>query len=130
MGVRLSKKYGVNPTIPVCFWCGSEKNEVALMGHIGSRGQDIEAPMRMVLDYEPCEECKKNFGLGFTVIEATEFPNTTTNMPITDGVYPTGRFVVIKPEAAKRIFKIDTGKAKTAFMKTSDFRSAFMCIDA
>lgn len=31
-GIKLSPKYGVNPTIPVCFWCGKEKNEIALMG--------------------------------------------------------------------------------------------------
>lgn len=26
MEITLSPKYGVNPTIPVCFWCGEEKN--------------------------------------------------------------------------------------------------------
>ena len=34
-GIKLSPKHGLNPTIPVCFWCGEERNEVALLGHIG-----------------------------------------------------------------------------------------------
>ena len=29
-GIKLSPKHGLNPTIPVCFWCGEERNEVAL----------------------------------------------------------------------------------------------------
>ena len=33
-GIKISPKYGVNPTIPVCFWCGKQKNEIALMGHM------------------------------------------------------------------------------------------------
>lgn len=55
-GIEISPKHGLNPTIPVCFWCGKEKNEIALLGRIrektkdrfGSntvvRGSDIEAP--------------------------------------------------------------------------------------
>lgn len=60
-GITLSPKYGVNPTIPVCFWCGEEKNEVALMGHIGDgrKHEDFEAPMHMVLNFEPCTEAAK-----------------------------------------------------------------------
>jgi len=55
MSIRLSKKYGVNPTIPVCFLCGEAKNEVVLLGaaHKG------EAPMHMLLDQVPCEKCKE-----------------------------------------------------------------------
>ena len=59
--ILLSPKHGVNPTIPVCFWCGREKNEVALMGYLKGRGgEDIAAPMHMVIDYEPCDECRQN----------------------------------------------------------------------
>ena len=35
--IKLSEKYGVNPTIPVCFFCGMPKNEIALLGHIGDK---------------------------------------------------------------------------------------------
>ena len=34
--IRLSPAHGVNPTIPICFWCGNEKNEIALMGKLPS----------------------------------------------------------------------------------------------
>ena len=54
--IKISPKYGVNPTIPVCFFCGEPKNEIALMGKMKG---DIEAPKNMVLDYEPCEHCKE-----------------------------------------------------------------------
>lgn len=69
-GVRLSKKYGVNPTIPVCFWCGKERNEIAFMGRIGR--EDREAPMHSVIDYEPCDECKKIFDAGILLVGVTE----------------------------------------------------------
>lgn len=104
--IRLSKKYGVNPTIPVCFWCGKEKNEIALMGHIGDRrkGEDIEAPKNMILDYEPCEDCRKNMNLGVTVMEVSYVPIREGFPPIQDDLYPTGRWCVIREEAADRIF--------------------------
>ena len=50
--IRISEKHGVNPTIPICFYCGEDKNEVALLGKLHG---DKEAPMRMWIngDYEP-----------------------------------------------------------------------------
>ena len=36
MALKLSPKHGLNPTISVCFWCGEEKDESALLGHIGN----------------------------------------------------------------------------------------------
>lgn len=105
-GIRLSKKYGVNPTIPICFWCGKEKNEIALLGHIGDgrKGEDIEAPRNMVLDYDPCMDCKRNMGLGVTVIEVSYVPIQSGMPAIQDDLYPTGRWCVIREDAADRIF--------------------------
>lgn len=104
--IRLSPKYGLNPTIPICFWCGEEKNEIALLGHIGDnrKREDFEAPRNAVIDYEPCEECQKAMALGFTVMEATRTPNEVTSWEMQSGVYPTGRWSVIKHEAAARVF--------------------------
>ena len=77
--IRLSPKYGLNPTIPVCFFCGKQKNEIALLGRISNRKRvrtawggsseqvfdsDVEAPRNMILDYEPCDECKEKFKEG------------------------------------------------------------------
>ena len=99
--IKISPKHGLNPTIPVCFWCGKQKNEIALMGHMKD---DIEAPKNMVLDYVPCEECQSHMAMGVTVLEASDHPNTEGQPPMQKGVYPTSRFVVVTTECADRVF--------------------------
>jgi hypothetical protein len=105
MSIRISEKHGVNPTIPVCFWCGKEKNEIALLGKLKG---DIEAPMYCVLDYEPCEECQKKWNLGVALIGTSKKPLNDTLPPIKDTpeetLYPTGQWLVVTKEAAKRYF--------------------------
>ena len=125
-GLKLSPKHGLNPTISICFWCGEEKGEIALLGHIGDirRGEDIEANMHTVIDYEPCPTCLAKMRAGFTIVEATESPNETTSIPIQDGVYPTGRFVVITQEAAHSIFRLDESVTK-CFLKSDLFQKYF-----
>lgn len=125
--IRLSPKYGVNPTIPICFWCGREREEIALMGRIGDgrKHEDFEAPMHTVIDFEPCEECKKNMDLGFTVIEATNRPNGICQVEIQNGVYPTGRFVVLKTEAAHLLFDGLAPNASRAFLDIEAFKRLF-----
>ena len=90
-GIKLSPKHGLNPTIPVCFWCGEERNEVALLGHIGDgrKHEDFEAPRHMVIDYEPCEKCRAKMALGVTLIEATSKPNSVAKVEMQKGIYPT-----------------------------------------
>ena len=100
-GIKISPKYGVNPTIPVCFWCGKQKNEIALMGRMEG---DIEAPKNMVLDYVPCEECQSHMAMGVAVLEASDHPNTEGQPPMQKSVYPTSRFVVVTTECADRVF--------------------------
>lgn len=100
-GIKISPKYGLNPTIPVCFWCGKQKNEIALMGRIKG---DIEAPKSMVLDYVPCEECQSHMAMGVAVLEASDHPNSEGQPPMQEGVYPTSRFVVVTTECADRVF--------------------------
>lgn len=126
-GIKLSPKYGVNPTIPVCFWCGREKNEIALMGHIGDgrKHEDFKMPMHAVIDYEPCEHCMEMMASGFTVMEATSCPNSVTNVEFQRGVYPTGRFAVLKPEAAQRIFDGLDASVNKAFLDRNVFEQMF-----
>ena len=54
VGIPISEKYGVNPSIPLCFYCGEPKNEVALLGRLP---RDREAPHHCLLDMEPCDTC-------------------------------------------------------------------------
>ena len=100
--IKLSPQHGLNPTIPVCFFCGKDKNEIVLLGKINR--EDDEAPMKMIVDFEPCEECKKKFAEGVLLIEVTQSPEYI-GMPIAENAYPTGRYVVVKPEALNGDFK-------------------------
>ena len=104
--IKLSPQHGLNPCIPVCFFCGEQKNEIALLGHIGDgrRGEDFEAPRSAILDYVPCEECQKKFAQGVLIIEVMEVP-TKLQIPIAEGAYPTGRYAVVPPEALRGDFK-------------------------
>ena len=117
--IEVSPKHGLNPTIPVCFWCGKEKNEIALMGRVREkdhngravRGSDVEMPMKAVLDYEPCECCKTQFSQGVQIIECVDHVQDG-RPPISkddkgNKVFPTGRTLVFRPEAAQNIFNVD-----------------------
>jgi len=99
--IRLHPKFGLNPTVTLCFWCGGSKNEVALLG-ASYKG---EAPGSMLLDYEPCDKCKTYMSQGVTLIEASREPRHKGQREIQSGVYPTGRMWVIRREAAERIFE-------------------------
>ena len=53
--IKLHKEHGLNPTVPICIYCGKDKNEVALLG----AAYKEEAPMHMILNNEPCDSCKE-----------------------------------------------------------------------
>lgn len=102
--IKLSPKYGLNPTIPICFFCGEQKNEIVLLGK--SKGRtDEEAPKTMLMDYVPCEECQKKFAQGLLVIEVVDYPMVENQFEITDGHYPTGRYFVVKPQTEEQVGK-------------------------
>ena len=103
-GITLSKKHGVNPSMDICFWCGEPKG-LALFGRLKG---DAEAPKRMVTSLEPCDKCKEKFKLGVHLIEVTDDgsrfgDNKAFAFVDTEGKphWPTGRYVVMKPEAMK-----------------------------
>lgn len=93
-----SDQHGLNPTISVCFFCEQDK-ELKLFGKLKG---DVKAPQRALVDYQPCEACKKKMAIGTTVIEVV----TTSNglPPIKKGVWPTGRWVVLKKDVAYKLF--------------------------
>lgn len=92
--IRLHPQFGLNPMICQCFWCGKNKNEIALLGAAYNK----EAPMHGVTDYEPCEECADQFNQGMLLMEAADSIK---------GPIPTGRHWVITEDATKRIFTGD-----------------------
>lgn len=97
--VYLHPEYGLNPTIPTCFFCGESKNEIVLLG-IKSKAitGSEEAPMRgPVFDHEPCDKCAELMKRGILLISVRD--GESGNNP-----YRTGRLCVIREEAFKRIF--------------------------
>lgn len=126
-GVKLSPKHGVNPCIPICCWCGEEKNEIALLGKLKD---DAEAPRSAILDYEPCEECLKKFNLGVVFIEVTASQPYKNVMPISEqkgkALYPTFRYSVIKLDAAKRLFHDEKLKNGSRLLIEDDLYSGLV----
>lgn len=56
MGIPLSEKHGVNPTIPTCFYCLEPMNEILLLGKLPG---DVKAPMNCgIFHMEPCDVCQ------------------------------------------------------------------------
>lgn len=100
--MRLSKEHGVNPSLMTCFWCG-ESFGVALLG--ANRGK--KAPREIVVDYEPCDDCKELRKKGLALLETTDAPNHEGQPPIQEGVYPTGKWWVVKPELGLAMFGTD-----------------------
>jgi len=113
-GIRLSQKHGVNPSMGVCFWCGEEDGNIALMGKLPN---DAEEPRRAVVTYEPCEYCKAMMSRGFTLMEATE-SDPGDRPEVQPGVWPTGRWWVVTREAAERIFGEKAKGTDKAFIDT------------
>lgn len=120
----ISKKHGVNPTIPICFWCRKEKNEIALLGKLPG---DTEAPRStwLVGDYEPCDACKKLREQGIELIEAADRPVIHPKQLPYHGAYPTGRHMILSEHGVRTIFSPeiadDLCKRKIGFMDSETF---------
>ena len=107
--IRISPKYGLNPMIPRCFFCGEPKNEIALLGKLKG---DAEAPRCAVIDYEPCDKCREVMNSGITLIGVTN-RQPADKRPMIDtkqGLYPTGAFAVITEEGVHRLFQPETAE--------------------
>ena len=100
--MRLSNKHGLNPTIPLCPYCGKPKNEIMLTGYEGEKWAkrnghpDGQMPMYVLVegDIQPCDECKK---IGIAVVEVKGDADREL----------TGRRWLIKEEAIKKILADD-----------------------
>ena len=92
--IRLSDKYGVNPAIPLCFFCLKPKNELILAGRMMD---DKEAPRNKVWDKRPCTECENWMKQGIILISVDESKTTDQDNP-----YRTGGWCVVKEDMLKR----------------------------
>lgn len=115
--IKLSPKHGVNPSVPTCFWCGEAMNMLVLFGRLPN---DKEAGMHCgPVSYEPCDKCKEQWDQGILLMEAGTSPQSD-GQPELHGAYPTGRYMVMRPEAVERVFNPDEA---TAILKS---RKAFL----
>lgn len=97
--IKLHKEHGLNPTIAVCILCGEDKGDIVLLGSAYKE----KAPMRMLVDAIPCEDCRKKYlETGVMLVEATQ-----------DGAI-TGKVTVILDEAFKSIFQAEIPSGKIA----------------
>jgi len=92
--IRLSPKHGLNPAIPLCFFCNEPKNEILIPGRMRD---DMEAPKNKVWDMHPCDECAAHMKIGVILISVDEKKTTDMKNP-----YRTGCFVVVKDDFIKR----------------------------
>lgn len=114
--IRLSEKHGLNPSMCQCFFCGETK-AIALMGRLKD---DAEAPRQCVMDYEPCETCQTHMSHGVTLIEVSETQPLDGRPPmIARGdkkVYPLGSWIVMTPDAVKRLFNAEMSAGQSVFV--------------
>lgn len=108
--MRLHKKYGLNPTMTTCFFCGEEKGEIALLG---AKCKE-EAPMHMCIDRVPCEKCKGYMEEGVIFISVRDGESS-------DNPYRTGKFCAIKKEALRQMLSGDIIKAGICFVEESQW---------
>ena len=130
--IRISPKHGVNPMIPRCFFCGGEKNEIALLGKLAG---DAEAPKTGWLrsDYEPCDKCKAYWAMGYALLEADDKPIVDGQAPMQKGVYPTGQYVVLTEQGIRGLFPEDMAdfivKAGKAFLDREAYRKVCAIVE-
>lgn len=121
-GIKISPKHGLNPCIPVCAFCGKEKNEIALLGKLKD---DAKAPMSAIMNYEPCNECRANWSKGIALIRTATAPPVKDMPPIQKhdekNLYPTGSYMVVTKDAAKRLFGIDASEGTFILMEDTAF---------
>ena len=95
-----------NDVKTVCLFCGKGKDDSPIV-----KVRDMKhIPQRVVVDYEPCDECKKEWEKGVPIIEVTTEPAIKGQPPLTStegyAMYPTGRYMVLNKEAMDENYKV------------------------
>jgi hypothetical protein len=78
--IKLSKKHGLQPVIPLCLYCGEQKDEIRLYGAEGDKlaefmgYKDGALPMSMHIpgDLDPCTKCKDTGNIYIVVVNKEE----------------------------------------------------------
>lgn len=118
MGTRISKKYGINPSMDTCFVCGKEIS-IVLFGtsYKDENGKTAEAP-RTVCTGQLCDDCKRFIdegGIFFIAVKDGESGNNP---------YRTGPIGALKEEAVQRMFP-DFPYKKVNYIEESAYKQIF-----
>lgn len=112
--IQVSPKYGVNPMIPRCFFCGKDKNEILLLGKLKD---DAEAPHGQIVDEVPCEQCADYMAQGVIFIEVRDNELDRKNP------YRMGGWAVVREEAIPRMLDANSArdvlKSRVCFIEAS-----------
>ena len=107
--IPLHPQHGLNPSIPVCMYCGKELNMIALLG----AKCKTEAPRNCFISDEPCDECKEKFKQGILLTEVNN-----------EGIVQD--YCVITFEAAERMFEGFPDKDKVFKMGRCNCEKGFI----
>lgn len=112
MSIRLSERYGVNPSLSLCFFCMEENGEIVLPGRLPG---DVEAPRKAVWNKIPCAKCKEYMSQGIILISVDEKLSEPSNP------YRTGAWIVLREDALRRMLSPgklldDICKVRVAFI--------------
>lgn len=114
--LRLSKEYGVNPSVETCTICGKEMSVVLFgISYKDENGKTAEAPHKVCLG-NICDDCKKvieDGGIFFIEVRDGESGNNP---------YRTGRIIAVKESAVKNILK---GYNKVNYVEHSVWEKLF-----
>jgi hypothetical protein len=98
--IKLHPKYGVNPTLLVCWWCQEETGWLALLG----ASYKNEAPLKMCVNFDPCPKCQEQMSRGITMMETSS--HISNDRPeLSRGQWGTGRWLVMTEDGVRRMLK-------------------------
>lgn len=117
MSIRISKQYGVNPSVTHCECCGKEIG-IALFGSSwkDASGKTAEAPMNVAMGL--CDSCQSVIDQKGTIIIEVRDGESGKNP------YRTGRIVGLSHDGVQRLFK-DVAYSPMAYMEQSVFSKVF-----
>lgn len=113
-------------TIINCRWCGEKSTEAYIPEFKdGENGKPVE----IILNYEPCDKCKKVWADMVILIEVTDVELYKDCLPITTvnntPLFPTGRHVGVTEAAAQECIDKNAKKGMVFFMEKEMFEDIF-----
>lgn len=110
----------LSTAMTVCFWCNLPKGAIRTLN-------DEWGGEPFVVDYTPCDNCKRRWKRGVVIIEITTRDPKDGRPTIINGMWPTGRVFVMTIYGAKKTLpknmyeSIKDNKEKIVYMQNKAF---------